>query len=158
MRYEGYGPGGAAVMIDCLSADRGRLEVAVRRAFLEHGGRLGAGGSVSYLFKCVGVMCYPPGTEAAELTRLALEAGAEEVVSNADTSLEVITDPLEFAAIRSLLTSRDFAPATAEVTWRAAIALELAGEPAEQMLNLLGALEGLDEVCDVYSNADIAAA
>jgi transcriptional/translational regulatory protein YebC/TACO1 len=158
VRYEGYAPGGAAVMIDCLTRERGRLELAVRRAFLEHGGRLGAAGSVSYLFKCVGVIYYPPGSGAAALTRIALEAGAEEVVENADTSVEVLTDPVEFAAVQSYLTQKGFVPAIAEVTWRAAVALELAGEAAEQMLNLLRTLEGLEEICDVYSNAEIAAA
>jgi len=158
VRYEGYGPGGVAVMVDCLTVDRGQLERSVRRAFLEHGGRLGAAGSVSYLFKRVGVLSYPPATAAAELTRLALESGAEEVVTHADTSVEVLTDPLDFGPIRSFLTSRGFAPAIAEVTWRAATALELAGAAGAQMLQLLATLERLDEVCDVYSNAEIAAA
>jgi YebC/PmpR family DNA-binding regulatory protein len=155
VRYEGYGPGGAAVMVECLTADRSRVGAAVRHAFVQHGGHLGADGSVSYLFNTVGLLSYPPGTDEERLMQVALEAGAEDVVQNADTSVEVLADPLEFAAVRASLTLRGFAPATAEVTQRAATSLELAGETAEQMVQLLEALEGLDEVRDVYSNVEI---
>jgi YebC/PmpR family DNA-binding regulatory protein len=155
VRYEGYGPGGAAVMVECLTDDRSRVGAAVRHAFVQHGGYLGADGSVSYLFNTVGLMTYPPGTDEERLMKVALEAGAEDVVANADSSVEVLADPLEFAAVRALLTLRGFAPATAEVTQRAATSLELSGETAEQMVQLLEALEGLDEVRDVYSNVEI---
>lgn len=155
VRYEGYGPGGAAVMVDCLTDDRGRVSDQVRRAFAEHGGNLGADGSVSYLFNTVGLMTYPPGTDEEELMRVALEAGAEDVVPNADRSVEVLADPFEFDTVCAVLTHSGFAPATAEVTQRAATSLALSGESAEQMVQLLTALEGLDEVWDVYSNVEI---
>jgi YebC/PmpR family DNA-binding regulatory protein len=155
VRYEGYGPGGAAVMVECLTDDRGRMGATVRRTFQQHGGQLGANGSVSYLFNIVGLMTYPPGTDEERLMRVALEAGAEDVVPNADTSVEVLADPLEFATVRAVLTHHGFAPATAEVTQRAATSLELSGETAQAMVELLEALEGLDDVRDVYSNVEI---
>ena len=155
VRYEGYGPGGAAVLVECLTSDRGRVGAEVRRAFVQHGGQLGADGSVSYLFNTVGLMTYPPGTDEERLIQAALEAGAEDVVANADTSVEVLADPLEFATVRAVLTDRGFAPSTAEVTRRAAMSLELSGDAAEAMVHLLETLEGLDEVRDVYSNVEI---
>jgi|ERR1700733_657016 YebC/PmpR family DNA-binding regulatory protein len=155
VRYEGYGPGGAAVMVECVTADRGRVGAEVRRTFVQHGGQLGAHGSVSYLFNIVGLMTYPPGTDEEQLMKAALEAGAEDVVPNSDTSVEVLADPLEFATVRAVLTHRGFAPATAEVTQRAATSLELSGATAEAMVHLLEALEGLDDVRDVYSNVEI---
>jgi YebC/PmpR family DNA-binding regulatory protein len=155
VRYEGYGPGGAAIMVECLTEDPGRMAAQVRRAFVQHGGQLGADGSVSYLFNTVGLMTFPPGTDEAGLMRIALEAGAEDVVPNADHSVEVLADPLEFAAVRAVLTHNGFAPATAEVTRRAATSLALSGAAAEEMLQLLQTLENLDEVRDVYSNVEI---
>jgi transcriptional/translational regulatory protein YebC/TACO1 len=110
---------------------------------------------VSYLFNTVGLMTYPPGTDEEALMRVALEAGAEDVVPNADRSVEVLADPFEFDTVCAVLTHSGFAPATAEVTQRAATSLELSGESAEQMVQLLTALEGLDEVRDVYSNVEI---
>jgi len=155
VRYEGYGPGGAAVMVVCLTANRERATDAVRGAFVRHGGNLGADGSVSYLFNTVGLMTYPPGTDEEALMRVALEAGAEDVVPNADHSVEVLADPLEFDTVCAVLTHSGFAPTTAEVTQRAATSLELSGESAERMVRLLAALEELDEVRDVYSNVEI---
>jgi len=157
VRYEGYGPGGVAVMVECLTGDQLRLGAQVRGAFLAHGGRLGAHGSVSYLFNTVGLMTYPPGTDEERLMQVALEAGAEDVVPNADHSVEVLADPLEFDAVRALLTHHGFAPATAEITQRAATSLELSGENAAAMMQLIEALESLDEVRDVYSNVEISA-
>lgn len=156
VRFEGYGPGGAAVLIECRTADRAACGALLRRAFLEHGGRLGADGSVSYLFNIVGLMTYPPGTDEERLLQAALEAGAEDVLSNGDRSMEVLADPLELDTVRAVLTHRGFAPATAEVTQRAAAGVELSGEPAERMVQLLETLEGLDEVSEVYSNVEIA--
>jgi len=155
VHYEGYGPGGAAVMVECVTADRKRLSAEIRRAFLQHGGQLGADGSVSYLFYTVGLLTYPPGTDEEGLMEVALEAGAEDVVPSADTSVEVLADPQEFATVRAVLTHRGFTPATAEVTRRAAHSLELSGEEAEAMVELLEALESLEDVRDVYSNVDI---
>lgn len=156
LRFEGYGPGGAAVLVECLTADRAACGAQVRRAFLEHGGHLGADGSVSYLFNIVGLMTYPPGTDEERLLQAALEAGAEDVLSNGDHSMEVLADPLELDTVRAVLTHRGFAPATAEVTQRASAAVELSGEPAERMVQLLETLEELEEVSDVYSNVGIA--
>jgi YebC/PmpR family DNA-binding regulatory protein len=155
VRYEGYGPGGAAVMVECVTDDRGLVGAKVRRAFMQHGGRLGADGSVSYLFNTVGLMTYPPGTDEERLMQVALEAGAEDVVPNADSSVEVLADPLEFDTVCAVLKHHGFAPATAEVTQRAATSLELSGETAVLMVQLLEALEELDEVRDVYSNVEI---
>ena len=153
--YEGYGPGGAAVMVECITEDRGEVGAKLRRVFVQNGGRLGAEGSVSYLFNTVGLMAYPPGTDEERLMQVALEAGAEDVVPNADHSVEVLADPMDFDAVRAMLTHSGFAPASAEVTQRAATSLELSGEPAERMVQLLEALERLDEVRDVYSNVEI---
>lgn len=155
VRYEGYGPGGAAVVVECLTADRNRMSAAVRRAFTQHGGHLGAAGSVSYLFNTVGLLTYPPGTDEQQLMQVALAAGAEDVVPHGDTSVEVLADPLEFATVRAMLTHQGFTPATAEVTERAATSLELSGAAAEAMVQLLEALEDLEEVREVYSNVEI---
>ena len=156
VRFEGYGPGGAAVLVECLTDDRGRVAAQVRRTFLDHGGNLGAGGSVSYLFNTVGLMTYPPGTDEEQLMQVALEAGAEDVVPNDDHSLEVLADPAELGTVRAVLTHRGFPPETAEVTQRAASAFALSGESAALMVRLLEALQGLEEVRDVYSNVEIA--
>ena len=155
VRYEGYGPGGAAVMVDCVTADRAYAAARVRAAFMQHGGHLGAQGSVSYLFNTVGLLTYPPGIDQEQLMRVALEAGAEDVVPNADRSMEVLADPLEFDTVRAVLTHGGFRPATAQVTQRAASSIELSGDSAERMMRLLVALEDLDEVRDVYSNVAI---
>jgi transcriptional/translational regulatory protein YebC/TACO1 len=142
-------------MVECITTDRKRMGAEVRRAFLQHGGQLGADGSVSYLFNTVGLLTYPPGTDEERLMQVALEAGAEDVVPSADTSVEVLADPLEFATVRAVLTHSGFAPASAEVTRRAATSLELSGNDAEAMVQLLEALEGLEDVRDVYSNVEI---
>lgn len=155
VRYEGYGPGGAAVLIECLTDDSNRTRADLRRAFSEHGGHLGAEGSVSYLFNHVGLMTYPPGTDEERLMRAALEAGAEDVVPNSDHSIEVLADPMEFETVRAILTHRGFTPAAAEVTERASLTTPLSGEPAERMVRLLEALEDLDDVRNVYSNVEI---
>jgi len=155
VRYEGYGPGGAAVLIECMTNDRNRTRSDLRQTFSEHGGHLGADGSVSYLFNHVGLMTYPPGTDEERLMRAALEAGAEDVVPNSDRSIEVLADPMEFETVRAILTDRGFVPAAAEVTERASLTTPLSGEPAERMVQLLEALEGLDDVRNVYSNVEI---
>jgi transcriptional/translational regulatory protein YebC/TACO1 len=155
VRFEGYGPGGAAVIVECLTDDRGRVGALVRHAFVEHGGHLGADGSVSYLFNTVGLMTYPPGTDEERLMQVALEAGAEDVVPVGDRSMEVLADPAELETVRAVLTHQGFAPQTTEVTQRAATGLALTGESAERMVRLLEALQGLEEVRDVYSNVEI---
>jgi YebC/PmpR family DNA-binding regulatory protein len=155
VRYEGYGPGGAAVVVDSVTDDRARTGAHIRETFTKYGGNLGAQGSVSYLFHKVGLMTFPPGTDESDLMQVALEAGAEDVVLNADTSIEVLADPVEFETVRAILTERGFVPATAEVTERASLATPLSGSAAESMVQLLEALEDLDDVRDVYSNAEI---
>lgn len=155
VRYEGYGPGGAAVLIECLTDDRNRTRATLRRAFSEHGGHLGAEGSVSYLFNHVGLMIYPPGTDEEGLVRAALEAGAEDVVPHANQSIEVLADPMEFETVRAILGDCGFVPAAAEVTERAFLTTALCGEPAQRMVHLLETLEELDDVRNVYSNVEI---
>jgi len=155
IRYEGYGPGDTAVLVDCLTDSRDRSAAQVRRALREHGGALGAKGSVSYLFNPVGLMFYPPGTPGEGLTRAALEAGAEEVVPKRDGSIEVLTDPIEFDTVQALLTSKGFVPATALVTERAATPVLLTGEAAVSMMHLLESLVDLDDTQSVYTNAEI---
>ncbi|HUL47981.1 MAG TPA: YebC/PmpR family DNA-binding transcriptional regulator [Steroidobacteraceae bacterium] len=155
VRFEGYGPGGAAVIVECLTDDRGRVGAQVRHAFVQHGGHLGADGSVSYLFNTVGLMTYPPGTDEERLMQVALEAGAEDVVPVGDRWVEVLADPAELETVRAVLTHQGFAPQTAEVTRRAATGLALTGESAERMVRLLETLQDLEEVRDVYSNVEI---
>ncbi len=155
VRYEGYGPGGAAVMLDALTDNRNRTVAEVRYLFARHGGNLGADGSVAYLFNQVGLIAYPPGTSEGRVMDAALAAGAEDVVSNEDGSLEVLTDPADFAEVRDALIAAGLTPADAEVTHRSALSVPLTGEAAHSMVRLLEALEDLDDVQNVYSNAEI---
>ena len=155
VRFEGYGPGGAAVLVECITDDRSRTRADLRQAFSDYGGQLGAEGSVSYLFNHVGLMTYPPGTDEERLMHAALEAGAEDVVPNSDHSIEVLADPMEFETVRAILTDRGFVPAAAELTERASLTTPLSGEPAERMVRLLETLEDLDDVRNVYSNVEI---
>jgi transcriptional/translational regulatory protein YebC/TACO1 len=155
VRYEGYGPGGAAVLVDCVTADRARTAEQLRSAFVCHGGDLGAPEAVSYLFNKVGVLAYRPGTDAEPLlARAALEAGAEEVVAGGDR-LEVLTDPIDLDAVRGRLAAQGWVPVAADVTERAWDAVPLSGEDARRMAHLLAALERLDHVRNVYSNVAI---
>jgi YebC/PmpR family DNA-binding regulatory protein len=155
VRYEGYGPGGAAIVVDSVTDDRNRTGTEVRDTFLKYGGNLGAQGSVSYLFHVVGLMTFPPGTDEGRLMQVALEAGAEDVVQGADTSIEVLADPVEFETVRAILTDSGFTPTTAAVTERASIGTQLSGTAGELTVRLLEALEDLDDVRDVYSNVEI---
>jgi transcriptional/translational regulatory protein YebC/TACO1 len=154
-RFEGYGPGGAAVLIECITDDSNRTRADLRQAFSDFGGHLGAEGSVSYLFNHVGLMTYPPGTDEERLIHAALEAGAEDVVANSDRSIEVLADPMEFETVCAILTDRGFVPAAAEVTERASLTTPLSGEPAERMVRLLESLEERPDVRNVYSNVEI---
>jgi YebC/PmpR family DNA-binding regulatory protein len=155
VRYEGYGPGGAAVMVDCVTDNRNRTVADVRHAFASCGGNLGASGSVAYLFNQVGLMSYPPGTDEERLMEVALQAGAEDVLTNPDGSIEVLTDPLEYETVRAHLMSHGFTPATSEVTQRASTQAQLQADAAESMVRLLDTLDDLDDVQNVYSNAEI---
>jgi YebC/PmpR family DNA-binding regulatory protein len=155
VRYEGYGPGGAAVMVDCLTDNRSRTTGEVRQAFTRCGGNLGAEGSVAYLFNQVGLMTYPPGTNEDRLMEVALEAGAEDVLASEDGTLEVLTDPLDFETVHARLTADGFTPPDGEITQRASTTAYLEGEAAESMVQLISMLEDLDDVQSVYSNAEI---
>jgi transcriptional/translational regulatory protein YebC/TACO1 len=155
VRYEGYGPGGVAIVVDSVTDDRSRTAAVVRDTFTKYGGSLGAQGSVSYLFHTVGLMTFPPGTDEGRLIQVALEAGAEDVVQSADTSIEVLADPVEFETVRAILADRGFIPTMAAVTERASLATPLSGVAAELTVHLLEALEDLDDVRDVYSNVEI---
>ncbi len=154
-RFEGYGPGGAAVIVDCRTDDRTRTVAELRHVFKEFGGNLGAPGAVAYLFKPVGRMIYPRGTDMAGLARLGFGAGAEDIVVSPGGSIEVLTDPAEFAAVRVQMSSVGFAPARCDVTERAAVLVPLAEAAAADMLGLLEALTERDDVQGVYSNAKI---
>lgn len=156
--YEGYGPGGAAVMVSSLTDNRNRTVAEVRHAFGRHGGNLGAEGSVAYLFNHVGLLGYPPAVDQERLIEAALEAGAEDVVTAEDGSVEVLTEPAEFTAVCQALAASGLPPATAEVTWRSAVATMLDETTGERMVALLEELEDMDDVQNVYTNADLPAA
>ena len=155
IRYEGYGPGGTAVMVDCMTDNRNRTAAEVRHGFTKHGGNLGTDGSVSYLFSKQGVISFQPGTDEDAVMEVALESGAEDVVTNDDGSLDVITTPEDFAAVKRALTDAGFDTEVAEVTFNASTQSELDQETAEKLLKMVDALEDLDDVQEVYSNADI---
>jgi YebC/PmpR family DNA-binding regulatory protein len=155
VRYEGYAPGGVAVLVECLTDNRNRTVGDVRHAFTKCGGNLGADGSVSYLFHHCGVLGFAPGTSEDRLMHAALEAGAEDVVSNEDGSFEVITAPADFSVVREALAADGLEPEEAEITMRAATPVAVDGDEAGQVLKLLEMLEDLDDVQDVYSNAEL---
>ncbi len=154
VRYEGYGPGGVAVMVDCLTDNRNRTVSEVRHAFTKTGGNLGTDGSVAYLFSAAGVLSYPPGSDEDRIIEHALEAGAEDVIENDDGSVDVLTAPEQFLAVKDAMVSADLAPEHAEVTMRPATTVDLQLEDAEKVMRLVDMLEDLDDVQDVYSNAD----
>jgi YebC/PmpR family DNA-binding regulatory protein len=153
IRYEGYGIGGAAVMVDCLTDNRTRTVADVRHAFSKHGGNMGSDGSVAFLFKHCGQLVYAPGTSEERLLDAALEAGAEDVVTNDDGSIEVVTGPYDFAAVKSALEKAGFKAEMAEVTMKPSTETVLDGEDAVRMQKLIDALESLDDVQEVYTTA-----
>jgi YebC/PmpR family DNA-binding regulatory protein len=154
-RYEGYGVGGAAVLVECLTDNRTRTVAEVRHAFSKNGGNMGSDGSVAYLFKHVAQFIFAPGTSEEKLMEAALEAGAEDVVANEDGSLEVLGAPGDFHALKAALEKAGFKPELAEVTMKPASENPLAGGDAQRMRSLLDALEGLDDVQNVYTTAVI---
>lgn len=156
VRYEGYGPGGAAVMVDCMTDNRNRTASDVRYAFSKYGGNLGTDGSVAYLFTKLGVLSYPAGSDEDALIEVALDAGAQDVVSNDDGSVDVLTDLADFSQIKDAMLVAKFIPESAEVTMRASTSAALDAEAAASMVKMLDVLEDLDDVQQVYSNADIA--
>ncbi len=153
--YEGYGPGGTAVMVHCLTDNRNRTVADVRHAFTKFGGNLGADGSVNYLFNQVGQLLYPAGSDEDAVMEAAIEAGAEDVIVDADGSIEVLTDPGEFEKVRNAMRKAGHKPESAEVTMRASTNASLELKEAGSMVKMLEMLEDLDDVQDVYSNADI---
>ena len=156
VRYEGYGPGGVAVMVDCMTDNRNRTVAEVRHAFTKCGGNLGTDGSVAYLFSKVGLISYPDGTDEDTLLEAALDAGAEDVAGNDDGSIDVLTKPDEFLDVKDNLVVNGYPPDTAEITMRAATGNSLDLQGAQTMLRLLDTLEDLNDVQKVYSNAEIA--
>lgn len=153
IRYEGYGIAGAAVIVDCLTDNRTRTVAEVRHAFNKHGGNMGTDGCVSFQFKHCGQLLFAPGTDEASLMDAAIEAGAEDVLSNEDRSIEVITLPNDYMAIKEALEAAGFVPEFSQVTMKAENEIELVGEDALKMQKLIDALEGLDDVQEVYTSA-----
>ncbi|MCU0833825.1 MAG: YebC/PmpR family DNA-binding transcriptional regulator [Chromatiaceae bacterium] len=155
IRYEGYGPGGTAVMVDCMTDNRNRTAAEVRHAFTKYGGNLGTDGSVAYLFVKQGVISFPAGANEDAIIEAAVEAGAEDVVVNDDGTIDVITAPEDFAAVRDGLAASGLTTETAEVTYNATTSTEPDQETAERLLKMIDVLEDLDDVQEVYTNAEI---
>ena len=155
IRYEGYGPGGTAVMVDCLTDNRNRTVAEIRHAFTKFGGSLGADGSVNYLFNQVGQLIFPAGSDEDVVMEAAIDAGAEDVIADEDGSLEVLTSPVDFEQVRDAMIAAGINPEHAQVTMRASTSAELDIKAATSMIKMLDMLEGLDDVQEIYSNADI---
>ncbi len=155
VRYEGYGPGGTAVMVDCLTDNRNRTVAEVRHAFSKAGGNLGTDGSVAYMFNKVGIISYGDSVDEDALMEAAMEAGAEDIVTNDDGSMDVLTSPDDYLTVKEAMIAAGFEPEAAEVTMQADNKTELDADAAAKMLRLIERLEDLDDVQDVYSNADI---
>jgi YebC/PmpR family DNA-binding regulatory protein len=153
VRYEGYGTGGAAVMVDCLTDNRTRTVAEVRHAFTKNGGNVGSDGSVAYLFRHCGQFLLAPGTSEDKVMEAAIDAGADDVVRNEDGSVEVICAPAQFAAVKEALDKAGLKPALAEITMKPTAEAALAGDDAARMRQLLDALENLDDVQNVYTTA-----
>jgi YebC/PmpR family DNA-binding regulatory protein len=153
VRYEGYGTGGAAVMVDCLTDNRTRTVAEVRHAFTKSGGNVGSDGSVAYLFKHCGQFLFAPGTSEDKVMEAAIDAGAEDVVRNEDGSVEVICAPADFAAVKEALDKAGLKPELAEIAMKPTAEAALAGDDAARMRQLLDALENLDDVQNVYTTA-----
>jgi YebC/PmpR family DNA-binding regulatory protein len=157
IRYEGYGIGGAAIIVDCMTDNRVRTVAEVRHAFSKYGGNLGTEGSVAFQFRHVGQLIFAPGTSEDAVMEAALEAGAEDVITDDDGAIEVLAAPPDFEAVKSALEAKGLKPEIAEVTMRAENTIELAGEDAARMQKLLDVIEDLDDVQDVYHNAELPA-
>ena len=155
IRYEGYAPGGVAVMVECFTDNRNRTVAEVRHAFSKHGGNLGTDGSVGYLFNKLGVLNFAPGTDEEKVMEAALEAGAEDIVTADDGSIEVITTPETHVEVVEAVMQAGLQPENDEITMRASVEVELDEESGRKVLNFLDVLEDLDDTQAVYSNADI---
>jgi YebC/PmpR family DNA-binding regulatory protein len=156
IRYEGYGIGGAAIIVDTMTDNRVRTVAEVRHAFSKHGGNMGTDGSVAFQFKHCGQFVFAPGTSEDKVMEAALDAGAEDVITGDDGAIEVISAPADFEAVKNALEAAGLKPELAEVTMRAENTVELAGDDAQRMQKLLDVIEDLDDVQDVFHNAEIA--
>ncbi len=154
VRYEGYGPGGIAVMVDCMTNNRNRTVAEIRHVFSKCGGNLGTDGSVSYLFDKVGQLSFASGANEEELMDLSLEAGADDIASNEDGSVEVLTGAEQFEGVKTALLAAGEQPEQAEITMRASTSVTVEEDDAEKVSRLLDMLEDLDDVQEVYSNAE----
>jgi len=155
IRYEGYGIGGAAVIVDCMTDNRVRTVAEVRHAFSKYGGNLGTEGSVSFQFKHCGQFVFAPGTSEDQVMGVALDAGAEDVITDDDGAVEVLCAPSDFEAVKAALEAAGLKPELAEVTMRAENMVELTGEDAARMQKLLDVIEDLDDVQELYHNAEL---
>jgi len=155
VRYEGYAPGGIAVIVECLTDNRVRTVADVRHAFSKFGGNLGTEGSVAFMFKKIGVLAYAAGADEEKITEAAIEAGADDIKSYDDGAVEVITSPEAFEAVKKAMEAAGLAPAEANVTMRADNDVAVDGETAQQVVKLLDKLEDLDDVQHVHHNADL---
>jgi transcriptional/translational regulatory protein YebC/TACO1 len=155
-RYEGYGPGDCAILVECSTDDRALTRARLKGVFAEHGGYLGAETAVAYLFNEVGLLTFAPGVAAESVRRSAWQSGAEDVLLSADGTIEVLADPEELTAVASRLARAGFTPVDAVVTLRPASEVELSGRAGRQLLELMKALAGLHEVRSVYTNAEVA--
>jgi len=153
IRYEGYGPGGAAIMVDCMTDNRTRTVAEVRHAFTKNGGNLGADGSVAYLFKHCGQFIFAPGTSEDKVMEAGLDAGAEDVMKNDDDSVELICAPADFDAVKAALEKAGLKPELSEITWKPTTDAALPGDQQGRMCSLVDALENLDDVQNVYTTA-----
>jgi YebC/PmpR family DNA-binding regulatory protein len=156
IRYEGYGIGGAAIIVDCMTDNRVRTVAEVRHAFSKYGGNLGTEGSVAFQFKHCGQLVFAPGTSEDQVMEVALESGAEDVITGDDGSIEVLTPPAEFEAVKNALEAAGLKAEIAEVTMRAENTIALEGEDSQRMQKLLDVIEDLDDVQDVFHNAELA--
>ena len=157
IKYEGYAPGGVAVLVECLTDNRNRTVAEVRHAFTKHGGNLGTDGSVAYLFAKIGVLNFAPGTSEDDVMEVELDAGANDVVSEEDGSIEVITSPETYTAVVAAMKSAGLTPENSEIIMRASLEVELDVEAGEKVLRFLDVLEDLDDTQNVYCNAAIPA-
>jgi len=155
VRYEGYAPGGIAVIVECLTDNRVRTVADVRHAFSKYGGNLGTEGSVAFMFKKIGVLAYAAGADEEKITEAAIEAGADDIKSYDDGAVEVITSPEAFEAVKKAMEAAGLAPAEANVTMRADNDVAVDGETAQQVVKLLDKLEDLDDVQNVHHNAEL---
>ena len=155
IRYEGYGIGGAAIIVDTMTDNRVRTVAEVRHALSKHGGNLGTEGSVAFQFQHCGQLIFAPGTNEDQLMTVALEAGAEDVITDADGAIEVLTAYTDFESVKNTLESAGFVAEVAEVTMRPENSVTLSGEDAAKMQKLLDVLEDLDDVQNVFHNAEI---